>query len=186
MTVFVYLFQPGLDGRQRDKRIFYGEWQPNICLMYMSFNSSLLNSPWTHILTPVLATFFMNAYTLRLYKMQPPPPRVKPWLPPGAVIGAVWTLLFGILGYLHYLLYKRYGFGKGTTAVVFFLLFALAYPIVTSLYPDQVGMWNVVSLIVAFLLALVVTSLSPPLLYWVVPLLVWLSYVNVVFAAFVC
>jgi len=144
--------------------------------------TSLLNNPWTHIFTPVAATFVMSAATFRYYKMSPPPARVRPWLPPGAFIGAVWSILFGLLGYVHYLLYKRFGFGKGTTAVTLFLLFALSYPIITSLHPDQVGLWNVVSLIAAFLMALVVTSLSAPLLYWVVPLLVWLSYVNVVFA----
>lgn len=136
-------------------------------------------SSWLpHVLIPVLATFVVSRLTK--YKKE----TKNKWLPPGPVIGAVWTLLFALLGYLHFLLSgNQGGTGNqwGTGAVEAFLLFALAYPMVVSRRPDLAGLWNVLSLVAAFSLALYITSLSPALLPWLVPLLLWLTYVNVVF-----
>jgi tryptophan-rich sensory protein len=60
-----------------------------------------------HILIPVISAIIMNGiiYALHLNKINSKELN-KLYIPPGYIIGIIWTILFALLGYVHYLLYK--------------------------------------------------------------------------------
>ena len=59
-----------------------------------------------HIAVPVILALFMNGviYGTRMNVRDDNSKPKNPWLPPGYVIAAIWVLIFGILGYVHYCL----------------------------------------------------------------------------------
>ena len=125
-----------------------------------------------HILIPVLSAIAMNAiiYTFGLNMNM----NVKrDYLPPGYIIGIIWTIIFALLGYVHYLLYAlKNKPNYGSTAVVFFILYSLAYPVINS------SINNLLSLILSFVLSLIVMMYSRHIFLFMIPLLVWVSFVN--------
>ena len=58
--------------------------------------------PLYHILVPVLAAIIMNGiiYTFGINKYSEKN-KINPYIPPGYVIGTIWVIILGLLGYLH-------------------------------------------------------------------------------------
>lgn len=102
-------------------------------------------------------------------------------LPPGIVIAFIWVILLGLVGYVRYLV------RDATTANIFVLILlaiCLSYPflmgLTNSLRATLTMVTNVVSLIVALLATVFVyKAVDMPGLYYMTPILVWLSYVNI-------
>jgi len=152
------------------------------------------------ILTPILLAVFFNIifYAIRAYnktnvKMLSNSPNNK-FTKYGYIIGIIWTIIFGFIGYTYYLLYKvsnKY-FTPGTIAIILYLIFALSYPFTTSRFTKLTDILNVVSLLFACILTIIVgneywiTSKKKSLniLFYLLPLLLWLLFVNVVFGSF--
>ena len=126
-----------------------------------------------HVLLPVFCAIFMNGiiYTFRLNNNN----NNKRFLPPGYMIGIIWTILFSLLGYVHYRLYSLNNkMNFGSISIVLFILFALAYPLMSGYF------MNVISLILSFILSLIVMMYSKHIVVFLIPLLLWVSYVNLV------
>ena len=104
-------------------------------------------------------------------------------LPPGYIIGFIWMILFGLLGTINYKLYKlKNKINYGNILVVFFILFSLAYPFLTNGLNKKYGLLlNYVTLLFSFILSLVIVLYSIKIFMYLIPLLLWVFYVNYVF-----
>ena len=93
----------------------------------------------------------------------------------------MWIILFGFLGYAHYLLYKLdNGISIASMSLILFIIFSLAYPFFTKGFTESVNLLNVISLILAFILSLIIIIRSQYIFLYIIPLLLWVSYVNIV------
>lgn len=139
--------------------------------------------PLYHILVPVLAAIIMNGiiYTFGINKYSEKN-KINPYIPPGYVIGTIWVIILGLLGYLHYLIYKKYEAITFTSLLILFvILFCISYPLITGLRVKSGLLLNLITLILAFILALFVITESKYMFIYLIPLLVWASYVNIAF-----
>ena len=139
-----------------------------------------MNSVYVHVLTPVLAAGLVNA--LSFSRKLPITKYKNPWIPPGPIVGLVWLVLLGLLGYVHFKLYKKSGVSVATVTIVVFILYCLAYPSLTSFYADSKAptFLNVVALGSALLVTFRVFAQDSSLVPYLVPLLAWTTYVNIV------
>lgn len=128
-----------------------------------------------HVLIPVFSAIAMNViiYAFGWNKNM----KRDDDLPPGYIIGTIWTVIFALLGYVHYRLYAlKNNTNFGSASVVLFILFSLAYP---ALISSINGCFlNFISLILSFALSLIVMMYSRHIFLFMIPLLVWVSYVN--------
>jgi tryptophan-rich sensory protein len=138
------------------------------------------SNPVYHVLVPILLTFAMNGwiYSIGLNKY-PKSERRNPLIPPGYVIAVIWTILFGLMGYTHYLLGNFRS--VASWSLVGLLGFCLAYPLITGLRVKSGLLLNLVALVLSFIVALLVIQESVYAFYWLIPLLAWTIYVNAAF-----
>ena len=132
-----------------------------------------------HMLIPVFLATAMNAliYKFRLNKRL----SSQKYLPPGYVIGLIWTILFATLGYVHYRLYTlKNKANYGSLAIVFFICFSLFYPVANAIHENYAYFMNLISLILSFVVSLVVLMYSKNIFWYLIPLLIWVSFVNLV------
>ena len=125
-----------------------------------------------HVLIPVFSAIAMNViiYALGWNKNM----KRDDDLPPGYIIGTIWTVIFALLGYVHYRLYTlKNKTNYGSASVVLFILFSLAYPALKNGY-----FLNFISLVLSFALSLIVMMYSRHIFLFMIPLLVWVSFVN--------
>jgi tryptophan-rich sensory protein len=110
----------------------------------------------------------------------------------GYIIGIIWMIIFGFIGYAYYLLYKESNkyFTTGTISIILFLIFSLSYPIITNKYTQFVDILNVVSLFLSILLTIIVcneyrkSTKSMKILIYMLPLLAWVLFVNIYFESY--
>lgn len=137
-----------------------------------------LNYPYIHIYIPIIIALITNSI---LYIGKTNKVKSNPYIPPGYIVGSVWCILFGILGYIHYLLYKsNNSISVASISVILFIIFSLAYPFITKSFTDNVDLLNIISLILAFILAIIIIIKSKYIFLYTIPLLLWISYVNIV------
>jgi tryptophan-rich sensory protein len=101
--------------------------------------------------------------------------------PPGFAIGVFWTAIFGFLGYSFYLLVREND-GNLTVGSIFVLgygIFALAYPWLTWKSREKnANVINYIAVVLAFVVSLVVITEYTDAFYYLLPLLIWVSYIN--------
>lgn len=140
----------------------------------------MFNNPLVHILTPIILAIIVNGivFGLKFYKNGPR----NPLLPGGGIIGFIWIVIFGLLGYSHYLLYNlRNKPTLGSVCIILFIIFSLCYPFLTGgLKQNNALLLNLLTLILAFSIGLIVIVESKKAFYYLMPLLLWASYVNYV------
>lgn len=128
-----------------------------------------------HVLIPVFSAIAMNViiYAFGWNKNM----KRDDDLPPGYIIGTIWTVIFALLGYVHYRLYTlKNKTNFGSASVVLFILYSLAYPAINN---SMNGYFlNFISLILSFALSLIVMMYSRHIFLFMIPLLVWVSFVN--------
>ena len=132
------------------------------------------------ILIPIIASIIINGI---IYGLKLNTKTTIKYLPPGYIIGIVWTFILGLLGYSNYLLYnleKKINFGN--IGVVLLILFCLAYPLITGFKEKYIELCNLISLILAFTVSLIVILYSKYIFLYTIPILIWLSYVNIIYA----
>jgi tryptophan-rich sensory protein len=140
-----------------------------------------------NIVLPILAALIINYIIYykgwsERYKKDDKEKEIE-LLPPGYIIGLIWMILFGLLGYINYRLYKlKNKINFGNILVVFFILFSLAYPFLTFGLNKKYGLLlNYVTLLLSFILSLVIVLYSIKIFMYLIPLLLWVFYVNYVF-----
>lgn len=138
------------------------------------------SNPAYHVLVPILLAVVMNGwiYSVGLNKYSKSE-RKNPLIPPGYVIAVIWTFLFGLMGYTHYLLGNFRS--VASWALVGLIGFCLSYPLITGLRANSGLLMNLAALVLSFIVALLVIQESVYAFYWLIPLLAWTIYVNAVF-----
>lgn len=130
-----------------------------------------------NVLIPIVAAMAVNAVIFTLGWNNRAKEQNK-LLPPGIVIGVVWIVIFGFLGFARYLVR---GNAVASWATVAIMAWSLAYPFATAgLRLDNAVLFNTISLIVSFTTALLVYGANKRATLYFVPLLIWVSYVNIV------
>ncbi len=105
----------------------------------------------------------------------------------GYIIGIIWTIIFGFIGYTYYLSYKESNkyFTPGTITIILYIIFALSYPFITARFIKLTGILNIISLLFACILTINVVNeywmkkKSFKILFYLLPLLLWLLFVNI-------
>lgn len=138
----------------------------------------LENSPYFHIFLPIILATIMN-YVIFTNHWNTKLGTSNDYLPSGPIIGLIWTIIFGLLGYAHFILYSNKKW-LASNSIVLLLLFCICYPLFTSgLTNLKIGnVLNSITLILSFLVSIVVFDASRSAFNYMIPLLVWASYVN--------
>lgn len=98
-------------------------------------------------------------------------------LPPGYVIGIVWIIILGLLGYIHFLHYPSII----SWFIVLTILYCLSYPFLTSgLEETNNTIYNMIALILAIILFSMVFYKNKINSLLVIPFLLWTLYVNII------
>lgn len=134
----------------------------------------------------ILATVAINGFLFAIGWARPSG-RQMPMIPPGAVVGLIWTVLLGLMGASRWV-YVRGSGDSGWRSWTPFALAALciAYPFYTSgLQRNAAAFWGtVVTLIVAVLVMLVLRGREPRAPWLIVPTAFWGGYVLSVMIAY--
>lgn len=132
---------------------------------------------YIHILVPIILAIILNFY---IY--------IQGWnndnqknskLPPGYIIGSIWIIILGLLGYIHFLLYPS----VYSWFIVLTILYCLSYPFLTSgLQNTDNNYFNLIALILAIIVTIIMYYKSN--IIYVIPFLLWTFYVNIVINVF--
>jgi tryptophan-rich sensory protein len=142
-------------------------------------------SVWFHVLTPVVLSALVNAHVYVSNSNDrnsgtASSAVAQKLLPPGYVIGIVWTIIFALLGYAHYRVFPSIA----SFVIVAALAYCLAYPYLTMFksapFQRATKFLNTLSLIVAALVAAATVAKDTVAFVAALPLLAWASYVNLV------
>lgn len=131
-----------------------------------------------NILLPILAAVVVNAIIF-YFKWNRDNGRgvTYKYLPPGWMVGSIWIVLLGLLGYVRWMVRND---TPAQSTVTFLIVFCVMYPFYTLGLKDNIGrVMNVITLIVAFSSALVVLNVNINAMTAMIPLLMWASYVNI-------
>ena len=131
-------------------------------------------SKYQEIIFPISLAIVVNLliYTFDLVPSQPP----NKMIPPGYIVGSIWIFLFGLLGYIHYRLAKYSSYTS--ICIYIFILYALLYPFFTGLQP--IDMYNKIAWVLVSLCCLLLYYENRGLIPYIIPLLSWVTYVNIV------
>jgi tryptophan-rich sensory protein len=138
-------------------------------------------SPIIYIIIPILFACIIN-FIIFTHKYK----QVKnAYLPPGYIIGIIWIIIFGLLGYAYYLL-SRKSHNKltlGMISIIGVIFFSLWYPFLTQRFSNiLVATWlNRFTLLLSVILGSIVYLEYVPVFIYIIPLILWSLYVNVVF-----
>ena len=133
-----------------------------------------MNFLW-HIFIPIILAIIINFY---IYTQGWNNNNEKSkWLPPGYIIGIVWIIILGLLGYIHFLMYPSIQ----SWIIVFAISYCLAYPFLTSGLKDTNSkIYNIIALIIAIIVFISVFYKNKLTSLLSLPFLVWTLYVNIV------
>jgi tryptophan-rich sensory protein len=147
-----------------------------------------MDSVYTHMLVPVGAALLMNGLIFsqkwKIAKYENP----NPYIPPGGIVGFIWLVLFALLGFVHYKLYmlNHKKVSIACITIILFFLYSLAYPLITTFSnnPNAFFLLNLGALLFALVVAAQVYRESSSLSLYILPLLAWTTYVNIVTVMF--
>jgi tryptophan-rich sensory protein len=138
-----------------------------------------------HIVLPVVAAIAVNLSLYLVKEWRDPQKKANRLLPPGPVIGVIWIVLLGLLGYARYRL-MAYESGRplfamaASWALIVLIVFCLAYSFITRGMRKNVKVVNTVSLILAAATGAIVIAADPTTYLFVLPTVLWAGYVNLV------
>lgn len=127
-----------------------------------------------HIFLPIILAIIINFY---IYTQGWNNNNNTKGLPPGYVIGIVWIIILGLLGYIHFLHYPSII----SWFIVLTILYCLSYPFLTSgLEETNNTIYNMIALILAIILFSMVFYKNKINSLLVIPFLLWTLYVNII------
>ena len=129
-----------------------------------------MDSKIYYILVPIILAALLNVliFTKRWNTIQ------RKYLPPGWVIGIIWTIILGILGYLLFMSKQH----KVTYFAIAGLIgFILAYPFLTNKFVENTKLLDTITLILSVLVAVMLFFQKGMVLY-MLPLLTWVLFVK--------
>lgn len=148
-----------------------------LCTYIYNMNIPSVLIPAAFVATPVLVAVIMNVVIYARGWNQNSGER-NILLPPGPVIGAIWIVLLGLMGFATNLSRAD---PLVLSAFIVLMVVCLLYPVYTQgLRTNSGDVGNVISLIAGFVTAILATARVPKALFYLIPTLVWASYVNLV------
>jgi hypothetical protein len=131
-------------------------------------------SKYQEIFFPISLAIIANLliYTLGIVPSQPK----NKMIPPGYIVGSIWMVLFGLLGYIHHRLAKYSSYAS--ISIYVFIGYSLSYPFFTRL--ENTDIYNKMAWVLAFLCSLLLYYENRVLIPYILPLLAWVTYVNIV------
>jgi tryptophan-rich sensory protein len=126
-----------------------------------------------------LFSFLAIMINIIIYNKQIGKIQKSKYLPSGYIVGTIWTLLFGLLGYI---LYRLHNYTSvASISIYIFVLFSVLYPFITKLSPGSLSdMFNKIAFLLAYMVCYLVYSENPGLTKYLLPLFCWITYVNLV------
>lgn len=132
---------------------------------------------YIHILVPIILAIVLNFYIYTQGWNNDNEKNTK--LPPGYIIGSIWIIILGLLGYIHFLLYPS----VYSWFIVLTILYCLSYPFLTSgLQNTDNSIYNLIALLLAIIVTIIMYYKSN--IIYVIPFLLWTFYVNIVVNVF--
>jgi tryptophan-rich sensory protein len=126
-----------------------------------------------------LFSFLAISINLIIYNKQIAKIQKSKYIPPGYIVGTIWVLLFGILGYIIYRLHNYTS--VASISIYGFILFSLLYPFITNLSPGSLSdICNKIALLLAYTVCYLVYIENHGLAIYLLPLFFWITYVNIV------
>jgi drug/metabolite transporter (DMT)-like permease len=126
-----------------------------------------------------LFSFLAIMINIIIYNKQIGKNQKSKYIPPGYIVGTIWTLLFGLLGYIIYRL-QNYT-SVASISIYIFILFSVLYPFITKLSPGSLSdMFNKIAFLLACSVCYLVYSENHGLTIYLLPLFFWMVYVNIV------
>jgi tryptophan-rich sensory protein len=135
-----------------------------------------------YILIPIILSFIINILIFRKKNKNLIKSRNLKYLPPGSVIGTVWIILLGLLGYIYSLLEnKNKSMDTQKILLILLTLFCLLYPILTANSTLRFSKnYNYLTLIFVLTVYYSIYTKYPKISYYLIPLLCWVLYVNII------
>jgi tryptophan-rich sensory protein len=135
-----------------------------------------------YILIPIILASIINMFIFRKKEKNLIKSRDLKYLPPGAVIGSVWTILLGLLGYTYALLEnKSKSMNKQKILIILLTIFCLSYSILTANSTLRFSKnYNYLTLLFVLIVYYSIYTKYPKISYYLIPLLCWVLYVNVI------
>lgn len=143
-----------------------------------------------YILIPILISILIN---IRMYGNRRVMDNIDiKYLPPGFFIGIVWIILLGLMGYILYLLIKKFNlrdiknglyqnFNYNIFLIIFLIIFCVMYPYLTSIFNDRfMKNYNYLILIIVLYIFYEINKVSFNIAKYLIPLILWVGYVFVV------
>lgn len=134
-----------------------------------------------HIFLPIIAAGIINLiiYLQEWNKEKSNNTNANKNLPPGYVIAIVWTIILGLLGYAHYLVYPSYASYIILLAIIYCLLYPIIVinPNVKNVYDN---LFNFIALVLALLVCILAYKRKSSTLLLTLPFVIWTLYVNIV------
>ena len=131
-----------------------------------------------HILVPVCFALILNGiiYTKQWSQQSNKSLDHIQYIPSGYIVGTIWVVLFGLLGYTHYLLYPN----PSVFIIYITFVYCLSYPILTRLLYNKAPLYNTVALLIIITAAFIVLHQNKKAFVFMIPLMMWVSYVNII------
>ena len=146
--------------------------------------SQISLSPIIYIITPILLASIINLIIFRFKWNTNKQQMNNPYLPPGYIIGIIWIIIFGLLGYVYYLLFsKSHILTVGTISIILMVFFCLLYPFLTRGFHNELvsDILNKLTFLFSIIVGIIVYIENKTAFIYVIPLILWSFYVNVIF-----
>ena len=131
-----------------------------------------------NIFIPILLAIIVWVYVYVYYKNSNNTKNYKiKYLPDGYIVGIIWLIIFGFLGYSTYILKNNIS----SYLIILTLLYCLSYPFLTiNLNIKESYKYNVIAFIIASFTYLFVFFENKYASTFIIPLLIWSSYVVII------
>jgi len=144
-----------------------------------------------YIILPIIIAFLINVTMYNKSSNMISDVDIK-YLPPGYIIGVVWIILLGLMGYILYLLIYEFklkslrnslfnNFNYPIFLIIFLIIFCIMYPYLTSLFNDRfMKNYNYLTLFLVLYIFHEINKISFKISKYLIPLILWIGYVNIV------
>ena len=136
-----------------------------------------------YIFIPIILSFIINILIFRKknknYMIKP---KKLKYLPPGSVIGTVWIILLGLLGYIYLLIdNKNKSINIQKILIILLTIFCLSYSVLTANSTLRFSKnYNYLTLVFVLAVYYSIYTKYPKISYYLIPLLCWVLYVNII------
>lgn len=131
------------------------------------------NNKYIHLLIPIFIVLILNYIITKNHNIDK-----NSLLPSSYYTALIWLGILISLGNAHYLLYKKSKFTFASLYLIVVIVYCVFYPIISQLNKKKSKTMNVIATIITSILLVVVYQESTEAFFYVLPLFVWISFIN--------